>query len=361
LIDRGLTEFGFQRNLTRTLFDAFQGQRSSESRGFLLDSVLGIIQEFGQFLESGWPSILQILIVAARDAVSMPRAFEIFCIIIKKKIDFLRDFVSQLIELITVYSRKGAHCEPSFFPAIANLLSVDSELWLPLVRTIDNSEGFAAVLGMAAAKQCPIELIDTLIETELPRFCVDNSAEFFARLFSNLTPLLIESKEILIKLLLFGLSKNETAAGAIPSFTEFAKEIMNHEEISIVFETIKSTIPTLNIENTVAFAHAIQTIGIKLPDGGQEFLTELGEIVSHETNEEKCSIITAGIQLELMKCLEQRTPINIEDLAECVKTTFEKISLSLSLIKAFSHIDVKVSSLVFPISSHISAFLTRQH
>jgi hypothetical protein len=202
------------------------------------------------------------------------------------------------------------------------LLAADSELWLPRSLTGDDAERFAAVL--AAAKRCPRELIDALVETELSRFCGQNCADFFASLFSNLAPLLVESKASLIKLLLFRLSRNETAAGGIPSFCEFARENLCHEEISAVFETGKAAVPGLRAENTVAFAQAMQAVRVKEPDGGREFLTELGEIAAREANEEKCSIVTAGIQLESMKCIEQRTPFVIEDLAEC-EDHFEKV------------------------------------
>jgi hypothetical protein len=315
--NRELIEFHFQRNFAKTLFDAFQGQRAAESRVYFLQSLSGIIMESGELLDTGWRFVLQILAVAAREAATRPLAFEILAAVIRTRLTSVSDLLPMIIDLLATFGRKGSRGDSGLFAALAGSLPADSELWRALARAADDADALANVLVCAAEKHCDAELIYGIFECELPRLEAARGP-FFRRLFGNLSPLLRESKGVLIRLLRFGFTIDSFAEGAVAALTDFASAL-DVDDIASLLKDVGPAVPKLSAATTVALSDVAQMAGV----AGRRFLEDLAQAVEQEGDADRKAVIAAGVRLALLKCIEQESSTSVDDLAECVRNTLE--------------------------------------
>jgi hypothetical protein len=260
-----------------------------------------------------------VLALSIREEETRRTAFAIVTTIVSQHLDFVVNCVPTLIDLLEYCAKKGEIADSAVFTKLALALPAESELWLRLVAMIRDGPAFAAVLGAAARDRCPLELIEVLVDRELPRFCTDTQLPFF----TDLAPLFLESKGILMQVLSIGIDSGNEAVekAAIECLGKFAQNLESADLAALVDKFIRR-IGQFTIGNISLFLSVLNEILDRLIDHGKVCLRRLEEVATAENLvKTKAAVLIAGARFALHNCLEKERPFPAQEMAEAIGVT----------------------------------------
>jgi hypothetical protein len=320
LLDDGLSAFRFERVFMRTLLDAFQSQRSADSRTYMLVSLAGLVAECGDRFASGWEFVLQIIAAAARDSAARPAAFDLLVLIARTRAAALGPQLPTLVELLATFRRRGSRETAVLAPIAAALtLEPDSDLWIPLAAAADDPDSFADIASAAANAHAPA--LAALLEEGLPQFCAAGP-RFFSDLFMRIAP--AADRPLLTRILCDAIGRESVASGAVEAFVQFAPDALDAEEIAQVLDAAEAALPAIGADAIVALADAVSGAAAKVGERGRRFIAAVAEAEAEaEAGGERKAVLAAGAQLAMVRWLECAEGVAVEELAECVHVTMK--------------------------------------